>query len=61
MVSNCTKQPPLVLVCGVMSYGGDPSDTSEDEFQEMVSNWQGYEAAAIEFLFVDYMIGRKKV
>jgi len=44
----------------IMSYGGDPSDTSEDEFQEMISNWKGYEAAAIEFLFVNYMIGRKK-
>lgn len=44
----------------IMSYGGDPTDTSEKQFQEMISNWQGYEAAAIEFLFVDYMIGRKK-
>lgn len=44
----------------IMSYGGDPTGTSEEEFQEMISNWQGYEAAAIEFLFVDYMIGRKK-
>ena len=44
----------------IMSYGGDPADTSEKQFREMISNWQGYEAAAIEFLFVDYMIGRKK-
>lgn len=44
----------------IMSYGGDPSDTSEKQFQEMISNWKGYEAAAIEFLFVNYMIGRKK-
>ena len=44
----------------IMSYGGDPTDTSEKEFQGMISNWQGYEAAAIEFLFVNYMIGRKK-
>lgn len=44
----------------IMSYGGDPTDTSEKQFQEMISNWQGFEAAAIEFLFVDYMIGRKK-
>jgi 3-methyladenine DNA glycosylase/8-oxoguanine DNA glycosylase len=44
----------------IMSYGGDPTDTSEDEFQKLISNWQGYEATAIEFLFVDYMIGRKK-
>lgn len=44
----------------IMSYGGDPSNTSGKQFQEMIQNWQGYEAAAIEFLFVDYMIGRKK-
>uniref|UniRef100_UPI0040571BBC DNA-3-methyladenine glycosylase family protein n=1 Tax=Candidatus Electrothrix sp. TaxID=2170559 RepID=UPI0040571BBC len=44
----------------IISYGGDPTDTSEKQFQKMISNWQGYEAAAIEFLFVDYMIGRKK-
>lgn len=44
----------------IMSYGGDPSNTSDKQFQKMISNWQGYEAAAIEFLFVDYMIGRKK-
>lgn len=44
----------------IMSYGGDPTDTSEKQFQEMISNWKGYEAAAIEFLFVNYMIGRKK-
>jgi len=44
----------------IMSYGGDPGNTSEEQFQEMIFNWQGYEAAAIEFLFVDYMIGKKK-
>jgi hypothetical protein len=44
----------------IMSYGGDPTDTPEEAFQEMISNWKGYEAAAIEFLFVNYMIGRKK-
>ena len=44
----------------IMSYGGDPSNTSDKQFQEMISNWKGFEAAAIEFLFVNYMIGRKK-
>jgi len=44
----------------IMSYGGDPANTSEKQFQEMTQNWRGYEAAAIEFLFVNYMIGRKK-
>lgn len=44
----------------IMSYGGDPSDTSEKQFLEMISNWKGYEAAAIEFLFVNYVINQKK-
>ncbi len=44
----------------ILSYGGDPTDTSEKQFREMISNWKDFEAAAIEFLFVDYMIGRKK-
>ncbi|MFU8813221.1 MAG: DNA-3-methyladenine glycosylase family protein [Balneolaceae bacterium] len=44
----------------ILTYGGDPANCSEKEFQQMISTWKGYEAAAIEFLFVDYMIGRKK-
>lgn len=44
----------------IMSYGGDPSDTSNKEFQSMIKNWKGYEAAAIEFLFVNYIISSKK-
>lgn len=44
----------------IMSYGGDPADTSELEFQKMIKNWKGFEAAAIEFLFVNWIVGRKK-
>ncbi|PWN05440.1 DNA-3-methyladenine glycosylase family protein [Rhodohalobacter mucosus] len=44
----------------IMSYGGDPSDTSGKEFQKMISKWNGYEAAAIEFLFVNWVISYKK-
>jgi len=44
----------------IMSYGGDPSNTSEEEFLEMIQNWKGYEAAALEFLFVNYVINQKK-
>ncbi|MDX1585496.1 MAG: hypothetical protein R3222_02085 [Balneolaceae bacterium] len=44
----------------IRSYGGDPSDTGEKEFQQMISNWMGYEAAAIEFLFVNWVISQKK-
>lgn len=44
----------------IMSYGGDPSNTSEEKFQSMIKNWKGYEAAAIEFLFVNWVISSKK-
>lgn len=44
----------------IRSYGGDPSDTSDEDFQKMIKNWKGYEAAAIEFLFVDWVISYKK-
>ncbi len=44
----------------ILSYGGDPSDTSEKEFQQMIKNWKGYEAAALEFMFVDWVLSEKK-
>lgn len=44
----------------ILSYGGDPAKTSEKQFQEMIKNWAGYEAAAIEFLFVNWIVGSKK-
>lgn len=44
----------------IMNYGGDPDKTSEDEFQEMITSWKGYEAAALEFLFVDWILSEKE-
>lgn len=44
----------------IRSYDGDPSNTSEEEFQSMIKKWEGYEAAAIEFLFVNWIISSKK-
>jgi DNA-3-methyladenine glycosylase II len=44
----------------IMSYGGDPANTSEEEFQAMIRNWNGFEAAAMEFLFVNWVVGEKK-
>lgn len=44
----------------IMSYGADPSNTSEKEFQELIKNWHGFEAAALEFLFVNWIVGQKK-
>lgn len=44
----------------IMSYGGDPSSTSEEEFQEYIKNWEGYGAAALEFLYVNYVLKEKE-
>ncbi len=44
----------------ILSYGGDPDRTTEAEFKEMIKNWKGFEAAGIEFLFVNYIIESKK-
>lgn len=44
----------------ILSYGGDPSDTTDKEFADMISAWRGYEAAAIEFLFVNWVVSQKK-
>ncbi|MDZ7755597.1 hypothetical protein [Rhodohalobacter sp.] len=44
----------------IRSYGGDPDNTSDKNFQKMIKNWKGFEAAAIEFMFVNYIINQKK-
>lgn len=44
----------------IANYGGDPDNTSDEEFQEMISDWEGYESAAIEFLFADWVLGQKE-
>lgn len=44
----------------IYSYGGDPNETSEEEFQEMISSWRGYEALALRFLYIDYVLREKK-
>jgi 3-methyladenine DNA glycosylase/8-oxoguanine DNA glycosylase len=44
----------------ILSYGGDPANTSDAEFSDMIAAWKGYEAAAIEFLFVNWVVSQKK-
>ncbi len=44
----------------IYSYGGDPVQTTEEEFLEMIKNWKGFEACALEFLFVNYVMNEKK-
>jgi len=44
----------------IYSYGGDPDTISEADFQEMIKNWKGYEACAIEFLYMNYIVSERK-
>jgi len=44
----------------IMSYGADPDTCSESEFLDLISNWNGYEAAALEFLYVNWILGEKE-
>ncbi len=44
----------------ILNYGGDPDNTSEEEFQQMIKNWEGYEAAGLEFLFIDWVMSEKE-
>ncbi|NGP88360.1 DNA-3-methyladenine glycosylase family protein [Fodinibius halophilus] len=44
----------------IMSYGGDPDAISEEDFQQMISSWEGYEATALEFMFVNWVLSEKE-
>jgi 3-methyladenine DNA glycosylase/8-oxoguanine DNA glycosylase len=44
----------------IMSYGEDPHTLSEQKFQDLISNWKGFEAAALEFLYVNWIITEKE-
>ncbi|HCT51781.1 MAG TPA: hypothetical protein DF712_04915, partial [Balneola sp.] len=41
-------------------YGENPHTISEKKFQSLISNWNGYEAAALEFLYVNWIISEKE-
>lgn len=44
----------------IWSYGEDPHNTSEERFRELIQNWEGYEAAALEFLYANYILKEKE-
>ncbi len=44
----------------IWSYGGDPNNCSEEEFQEYIKNWKGYESSALEFLYVNWILSEKE-
>ena len=44
----------------ILNYGGDPDSISEKEFKQLIENWHGYEAAALEYLFVNWVMSEKE-
>ena len=44
----------------ISSYGENPHKISEKKFQELIQNWKGYEGAALEFLYVNYVLREKE-
>lgn len=44
----------------IWSYGEDPNNTTEEEFQEIIKNWKGYESSALEFLYVNWILEEKE-
>ncbi|TVQ66987.1 MAG: hypothetical protein EA360_03855 [Balneolaceae bacterium] len=44
----------------LMSYGLNPDTTGEGTFLETIQSWKGYEAASIEFLYVDWVMDQRK-
>jgi 3-methyladenine DNA glycosylase/8-oxoguanine DNA glycosylase len=43
-----------------LNYREDPDKIDEQQFHQLISNWTGYEAAGIEFLFVSWVMGEKE-
>lgn len=44
----------------IWSYGADPNSTSEEEFQDIIKNWKGFESSALEFLYVNWILEEKE-
>ncbi len=44
----------------ILSYGDDPDNCSEERFQEMIHRWKGYEAVALEHLYVNWILSEKR-
>ncbi|MCH8566650.1 MAG: hypothetical protein LAT67_00245 [Balneolales bacterium] len=42
------------------SYGENPDTISEKKFSEKICSWKGYEAMALEYLYLDWVLSEKK-
>ena len=43
-----------------LSYDADPDTITENDFHDLISSWQNYEASALEFLFVSWILSEKE-
>ncbi|TNE68583.1 hypothetical protein EP331_15455 [bacterium] len=43
-----------------LSYGANPDEISEQDFQQLIHRWKGYESLAIEFMYINYLVREKK-
>jgi 3-methyladenine DNA glycosylase/8-oxoguanine DNA glycosylase len=44
----------------ILSYGADPDSATDADFQSIIHSWQGYEAIAIEFLYLNWIHSYKR-
>lgn len=44
----------------IWSYGLDPNNTSEEKFKKLISTWKDYESAALEFMYVNWVLEEKE-
>lgn len=44
----------------IHAYGGDPSATTDAEFDALIAAWRGYEAMALRFLYIDWILKERK-
>ncbi|MFB6264652.1 MAG: hypothetical protein ABEL76_13660, partial [Bradymonadaceae bacterium] len=42
----------------LQSYDMDPHETPEEEWQQLRSNWDGFEALVSQYLYYDWVVGR---
>lgn len=44
----------------ILAYGKDPDRCDDKTFGDMIRRWKGYEAAGLEFLYVNWILSEKK-
>lgn len=44
----------------ILSYGRDPDQTSEEKFSQLIKSWDGFQACALEYLFMNWVVSERK-